>query len=115
MLLVQNAQGAVLMQQRPQQGIWGGLWSFPEFESESEAYAWSCSEFGCTPSQAKSLPILQHTFSHFRLHITPYWVCFDDPIHRVMEGEDWVWYKDSIKNLGVASPVNTLLRQLQWA
>ncbi len=32
-LMAQNQQGRILLEQRPKTGIWGGLWSFPEYES----------------------------------------------------------------------------------
>jgi A/G-specific adenine glycosylase len=33
--------GAVLLERRPPSGIWGGLWSFPQFENEVEATQWA--------------------------------------------------------------------------
>ena len=32
-LIVRTESGLILLEQRPNKGIWGGLWSFPEFES----------------------------------------------------------------------------------
>lgn len=35
-LIAQNSTGEILLEQRPQQGIWGGLWSFPEVEDKGD-------------------------------------------------------------------------------
>ena len=56
MLVMMNG-GEVMLEKRPQNGIWGGLWSFPEVENAHET--------------AQLLPKLTHTFTHFKLHIQP--------------------------------------------
>ncbi len=37
MLMIQNPRGELLLQHRPPQGIWGGLWSFPELNAEADS------------------------------------------------------------------------------
>jgi A/G-specific adenine glycosylase len=61
---------AVLLERRPAPGIWGGLWSPPQFVSESAALAWCRGEFG-TVSAAESLPPIEHGFTHFELRLNP--------------------------------------------
>ena len=39
-LLLQNKDQQILLEKRPASGIWGGLWSFPEFPTLSAAQSW---------------------------------------------------------------------------
>ena len=52
MLAITNENADVLMQRRPNHGIWGGLWSLPEFANEESALAWCTRMF----HQAPELP-----------------------------------------------------------
>ncbi len=36
MLILRDRNGRVWLEQRPQQGIWGGLWCFPQTDDESQ-------------------------------------------------------------------------------
>jgi A/G-specific adenine glycosylase len=56
-MLVNINGNEVMLEKRPQAGIWGGLWSFPEIDS--------------APNGVKNLPKITHTFTHFKLHIQP--------------------------------------------
>lgn len=60
----------VLLQQRPPQGIWGGLLSLPEFEGTNAESA--CRQLGLEPLRVQPLPPFLHTFTHFHLHATPW-------------------------------------------
>ena len=112
MLAVSIENTGLLMQRRPNKGVWGGLWSFPEFDSEQSALAWCTRTFQQAPQAQQILPTLTHTFSHFRLLITPVAVIYKTPIHWVMEADDWVWYKSDTSQVGLAAPVNQLVQQL---
>jgi A/G-specific adenine glycosylase len=112
MLAVTSEQTGLLMQRRPNQGIWGGLWSFPEFDSEESALDWCTRTFQQAPQTHKTLDLLTHTFSHFRLQITPVSVKVSTPIHWVMEADEWVWYKHGSSQVGLAAPVDQLIKQL---
>ncbi|MBD3609161.1 MAG: A/G-specific adenine glycosylase, partial [Gammaproteobacteria bacterium] len=46
MLILQDAQGHVLLQQRPPSGIWGGLWSLPECPEDIDILHWSQAPLG---------------------------------------------------------------------
>ena len=112
MLAVLNQNASLLMQRRPNHGIWGGLWSFPEFENQESAIDWCIRTFNQAPENQKNLPDITHTFSHFKLIITPLTAHYHTPIHWVMEANDWVWYKHGTSQAGLAAPVNQLIKQL---
>ena len=112
MLLVHNHMGEVLLQRRPPAGIWGGLWSLPELDSPDEVAAWCRRYLGVKPAQVEPRAPLEHTFTHFRLHITPLAVALDGEAVNV--GEDGqVWLPPGqIEGYGVAAPVRRILDAL---
>lgn len=113
MLMARNTDGEILLQRRAPSGLWGGLWSFPEFESSALALAWCEQQLGMKPLSCEPWPVVLHTFSHFRLHITPLHVCLDNPDNRVMEAPEQLWYntRSSLRG-GFAAPVSRLLDTL---
>jgi A/G-specific adenine glycosylase len=98
-LLLQNAEGEILLLKRPPTGIWGGLWSFPEFSDESALHAWLQDYVG-EYKYLESLPTLTHGFSHYTLLLHPKRLCVEKQPARIMEGEGWVWYKAGSKVTG---------------
>jgi len=114
MLLLTVADGGVYLQRRPPTGIWGGLWSFPEFDSETALLAWCDQKQIPVPGRLAPWQALRHTFSHFHLDITPCHLQLQNPRLSVMEGEGTVWYKTGQSgSLGLAAPVQRLLMRLQ--
>lgn len=60
----------ILLEKRPPTGIWGGLWSLPEIAPEADALVMA-RRFGVEAELLPALPAFTHTFTHFRLAITP--------------------------------------------
>jgi A/G-specific adenine glycosylase len=103
----------VYLEKRPAHGIWGGLWSFPEFEDVGRLGVW-CDERGLELAGLDTLPVVRHTFSHFHLDITPHCVRLNNPVFSVMEGGQGLWYKlQGSDAVGLAAPVQRLLARLQ--
>ena len=75
MMLLSNAAGEILLEQRPPAGIWGGLWSFPEIAHGQPLDAWCREHMGLGVRVIEEWPCVQHTFSHFHLEITPVLAC----------------------------------------
>ncbi len=112
MLLLQDMQQAVWLQQRPPSGIWGGLWSFPEFDGAAAVHSW-LDEKGL-PGEVQEHDIVRHTFSHFHLDITPCHVRLQNPVFSVMDGDGGLWYNTGQPGaLGLPAPVQRLLQHLQ--
>lgn len=60
----------ILLEKQPSSGIWGGLWCPPQFKSEVAAKAWF-EHNNVLANGGQRLQIFSHTFSHFKLLITP--------------------------------------------
>ncbi|PPD31924.1 MAG: A/G-specific adenine glycosylase [Methylomonas sp.] len=111
-LIMQDSQRLLLLEKRPATGIWGGLWSLPEFESLDSLHAWSQPR-GYNITAIQELPTQRHSFSHYHLDYTPLRVVIQNPINYVMEADRLVWYKlQAIKLLGLPAPIKRLLQQL---
>ena len=110
MLLVRARDGALLLERRPEQGIWGGLWGFPELAPDQDAAGWCAVRLGSVPSSITEHPPLQHAFTHFDLDIRPMELKLDAIPSVAMEGDRWLWYKTGMPaRLGLAAPVARLL------
>jgi A/G-specific adenine glycosylase len=113
MLMLRDAQGRVLLQQRPPVGLWGGLWCLPQFESPKALQHFLADEVigSCA---VKPLSGFRHSFSHFHLQIQPMQVdCDGLRGDRVHERRDF-WYRvDQPAELGLAAPVKRLLKLLE--
>ncbi len=70
MLVIIN-NNEVLLEKRPQTGIWGGLWSLPEIEMHEIASEVAQSRLGLEVDAAEPFAIVNHAFTHFKLAITP--------------------------------------------
>jgi len=112
-LICVRRDGAVLLERRPNAGIWGGLWGLPETASVESAAGWCTASLGAAPRSQLVRPVLQHGFSHFDLDMTPVELRVDSPPDRVMEGDRWLWYKTTEPaQVGLAAPIAKLLSSL---
>jgi A/G-specific adenine glycosylase len=102
----------VLVERRPAAGIWGGLWSPPQFLSEAEALAWCRRELGDV-EDLESLPPIDHAFTHFDLRLQPLRVRFT-PTSQVREADDRIWYAlRSPPKVGLPRPIQQLLERMR--
>jgi A/G-specific adenine glycosylase len=107
-----NGSTAVLLERRPSSGLWGGLWSPPQFTNESDALAWCAREFG-DASESEALSPIDHAFTHFDLRLKPLLVRGRQK-HMVLDGEDHLWYQlDAPPRVGLPQPILQLLERLR--
>lgn len=111
LLIVENTAGEILLRQRPQTGIWGGLWSFPEVADQAELNAWLQKEVGHDKVNTEILATFRHTFSHYHLDITPLRLTLLSPAAVVREVNDHWYNPNKPSKLGLAAPVKELLSQ----
>jgi A/G-specific adenine glycosylase len=113
-ILARRPSGEVLLERRPPQGVWGGLWSLPECPAGADPAAWSIARLGVPPRAVERWPTLRHTFSHFHLDITPVLAPVEDPAPTVLEGDATFWYQPGTALPGgLAAPVARLLDRLE--
>lgn len=101
----------VLLYQRPYSGIWGGLWSFPEYTDQQQLRDYvSMHQLDVVNEQV--LPIISHTFSHFKLTIEPWLIDIEKSPEKTISSQQ-CWYNlVTLPKLGLAAPVKSMLNQL---
>ena len=93
LLLIENARGELLLERRPEKGIWGGLWCPPVIEG-SEAGA----------KVIERLPAIHHAFTHYDLELHPVRVRANGTRNK----GDWVKLR-ALSRYGLPAPVRKLL------
>lgn len=112
-LILHNADGHVLLQKRPTNGIWGALWCFPELPTMTDAANWCLEQFGCEPAEITPGVPFRHTFSHYHLDIQPLQARLDTRPESIMAADQQLWYNVAQPSqVGLAAPVVRLLNTL---
>jgi len=113
-----RATRAILLERRPAPGIWGGLWSPPQFESELAALEWCRQEIGEPELNMPGLEPIDHAFTHFDLRLNPLRVRFKrqdivvgDSV--VRDRDDRLWYTlHEPPRVGLPQPIRQLFDRL---
>ncbi len=114
LLMLHRADGALLLQQRPPSGIWGGLWSFPECESAEEIAAHCRRRLGQKALELEFQPCRRHTFSHFHLDYTPVRILVEPNPSGVAEAAPGHWLiPGQALPGGLPAPVSALIDELK--
>ena len=109
---VRGEDGSVLLERRPDEGIWGGLWCLPEFETESAARLFATQSLHLPQPEPRHLDLIEHAFTHFDLIVTPLLTRCDGPIG-VMEAPRSLWYNPrQPARVGLPAPIKALLTGL---
>ncbi len=99
----------LLLQQRPGQGVWAGLWSLPEFESaqvlQEKAADW--------PGHGAWLPTIEHALTHFDWTLQPLaWTlparaAVPASLHDTVAAGRWVGEAEALA-MGLPAPIRRL-------
>ena len=107
--IIRNMQNEIALIKRPTKGIWGGLWSFPEYWDQESEIRNQYKFQNRILQPIGQLPQIKHQFTHFTLMITPV-LC--KPTKKITSNELF-WYKlDTRLPGGIAAPVANILKQL---
>jgi A/G-specific adenine glycosylase len=116
-MLIFVYQDKVLLEKRPESGIWGGLLSLPELSENRASMTEGVLENTVAPFGKMASHQLQeefvHVFTHFRLQITPILVRLS-AIARELPEKSYVWYSlIDIENAPLPAPVKSILKGLK--
>lgn len=111
MLVLRDHAGRLLLQRRPPTGVWAQLWSLPEATDADSAKRNLSREHGLHHREIsfRALPPFVHTFSHYRLDVTPFVLDLARSA-RVADAADRRWLLPSdAAALGLPAPVRKLI------
>lgn len=113
-VLLLTANDYVLLEKRPQQGLWGGMWSLPEIPTDLSPSGYATVLCGYVPEgkNAELLPIIRHTFSHFHYLIEPWCLDISPRLPGVAEESRLIWVRyEDIERSPLPAPMRTLLQR----
>jgi A/G-specific adenine glycosylase len=113
LLLWLDWRDRVWLVQRPQTGVWAGLWSLPELDDDEQALWALAADW---PGEGRPLPAVLHALTHFDWTLRPvHWplpAALDDAQRRSVEAAlpagRWVRRADALA-LGLPAPIRRLL------
>lgn len=112
-MLILMSGREVLLERRPPQGIWGALWSFPEFEAAENAATLANIRYGIEGRSGPALAPIEHGFTHFHLTIHPRIVEVTKRRPSMREpGLMWMNVEDALQ-AAIPKPVKALLETLR--
>ena len=101
----------ILLEKRPGSGIWGGLWCPPQFDDEEAAKEWFLRN-GMDASEGIRLETFTHTFTHFKLHITPLKIQIaHKPMRAAQPGGVWLDVDEAL-GAAIPTPVRAMLEKV---
>lgn len=111
-LLWLDHKDSVWLVQRPQTGVWAGLWSLPEFESDQALWD-KASDW---PGVGRPMPTVQHALTHFDWTLRPcHWPLPDqlstagrNLVENGLPSGRWV-VREQALSMGLPAPIRRLL------
>ena len=105
-MLIYMHHNTVLLEKRPPSGIWGGLWSLPEVADLT-----NISDIAL--QNITQLSPLTHTFTHFKLHITPQLISVGQMIPQVNQAiKIWLPIEEAI-TAAIPTPIRKILMSIK--
>jgi A/G-specific adenine glycosylase len=112
MVVALHENGSVLLERRPESGVWGGLWCLPEFDTATAARAFIRQTLVADAAEPQPLGSVEHAFTHFSLVITPL-LAQCSGAAAVMDEAGSVWYNlRTPARIGLPAPISALLERL---
>lgn len=114
LLLFDNRQ-RILLHRRPESGIWGGLWSLPEYPDRSSLDTDLALRLaGHALPTLEQLPAVRHVFSHYALIAQPWRGHLSGSAATVADGDHHGWFATGeLERIGLPQPVRRLLQRPQ--
>ncbi len=112
-VLLLERSGEWLLEKRPLQGIWGGLWSLPECALDDDVSRIVFTRFAAQVARSEALPPVVHGFTHFGLTLHPQRITVDSwPARAAEPGVVWITPGDAL-HAALPAPIRTILRSVR--
>lgn len=109
-MLILEADNGILLYKRPTEGIWGGLWCFPECSTNINALDWCREHYASKIENTVRFKAISHKFTHFTLNIRPLHVKLKVK-RRLPTNPPHHWHQQHLDLPGgICAPVSKLLK-----
>ncbi|MBU2873766.1 A/G-specific adenine glycosylase [Marinobacter salexigens] len=118
MVILEDQNGRILLERRPPNGIWGGLWSLPELDPAygADELQEACERnLGLDCGEPELISGFRHTFSHYHLHIQPARLGVTGQQGVRDNGQHKWLHRHEALALGLPAPIRTLLTNPEQA
>jgi A/G-specific adenine glycosylase len=111
-LLISDSSLRVCLEKRPSSGIWGGLWSLPSIDMETNPKNYLKNHFGISNGEFHPFNSFKHTFTHFHL-ILHTLVCNHASFTQLDETKTpyEMFSQQGLQAIGLPKPIKTILTQ----
>lgn len=111
-LLLIDPDRRVLLRKRPSPGIWGGLWSLPDYPDQDALRADIAQQLRAQPHGVpEPLPTIRHVFSHYALTAEPFRLHVGH-VDAVADSDEERWVAlDDLGGIGLPQPIRRLLAE----
>jgi len=111
LMLLHRYRDQLLLYRRPPSGIWGGLWSLPEVDDESQIETWQQGFLSSSqPAKIVQKNVLRHQFTHYSLDISLAIIELDQLPSRIADRDNHAWVaQEQLSEYGLPTPVRKLL------
>ncbi len=102
------------LEQRSPSGIWGGLWSLPEFTSEDSLLGWCRRQLNAERVRLERWTPIRHSFTHYDLDILPVAVRLEGATSHLESCNAGIWHRYcDTPRFGLAAPVKKLIEKVK--
>lgn len=108
--LILIRQNELFLKKRPDSGIWGGLWAFPEIHIGENIHHYCTQHLGIKIKQIIDLPVVSHQFTHFKLDIYPKILFIISDLIPEQNQEIWISPASAL-NLAIPAPTRLLIEK----
>ena len=110
-LLHTTKKTVIYLEKRSSEGLWGGLWSLPSLDMTENAAMYVSETHGLSSQTSITLPMIKHTFSHFKLHLYPHvrQVHVNTLTQCLPSTGRWIHVSD-LEKIGLAKPIRTIIQ-----
>ena len=100
----------VLLEKRPDTGIWGGLWCPLEIPTSENSIIHCQQNYGLIVRPIGDIPSMNHTFTHFKLKIHPHLLHVVSPVDTLEQKGKWITLDDALIS-AIPAPVKKLFNE----
>jgi A/G-specific adenine glycosylase len=107
LLIAHDNEGRIALVKRPNQGVWGGLYSLPEFSDKNQLLL-----SGVDLDSLLECESVQHSFSHYHLQLFPVEAKLSAAVHESAELYHWMTPQQAMSQ-GLPAPIKKIINKLR--